>query len=215
MKRIVVGAGAQGRVVLEMWRAQHPHDEFLFLDDSATLHGSAILGAPVAGPVSSIGTFEGAAEAVVAIGNNRIRLAVADRFGIQLGIVIHPSAVISPSSVIGAGTVVFAGAIVGTQAKVGANVILNTGVIIEHDATVEDGASFSPGTKTGGRIHVGRGAFLATGVTLAPRVRVGAWSVVGAGSVVVRDIASQTLAHGVPARPVRAIDDSFDWQTLL
>jgi acetyltransferase EpsM len=213
---VIVGAGAQGRVTLEVWRAAMPDARFVFVDDDERLIGSSILGAEVIGPLATVAEHGG--DAVLALGNNRTRLALAarlDRLGLRWATIVHPSAVVMPSARLGPGTVVFPNAVVGSEAQLGAHVVVNSGVVLEHDSVVESGANLSPGVRTGGRIHVGEGAFISTGVTLAPRVKVGAWSVIGAGSVVVRDIGERTLAFGVPARPVRTIDESFDWKSLL
>lgn len=217
---VIVGAGAQGKVVLENWRSACPSARFVFVDDDATLHGSTILGAEVLGPLTCLGQLSVAgAETVIALGNNRTRLALAGRltneYGVAWGTVVSASAVVMPSARVGPGAVVLAGAIVNSDADVGAFAIVNTGAIVEHDSVVERGASLSPGVRSGGRVHVGEGAFLSTGVTLAPRVTVGAWSVVGAGAVVVEDVPARSLAYGVPARSVRALDDDFDWGRLL
>jgi sugar O-acyltransferase (sialic acid O-acetyltransferase NeuD family) len=210
---IIIGCGAQGRVVLEVWRAAEPAATFVFLDDNKSLHGTRILGAEVAGGLDT--SVDG--PAVLAIGHNVKRLALADRLGerFRWATPVHPSAVVMPSAQVEPGTVVFAGAVIGTEARIGAHVVINTGVIVEHDAVMGRGASLSPGVRSGGRIKVGEGAFVSTGATLAPRVSVGAWSVVGAGAVVVRDIPDRALAYGVPARVVGPVDDTFDWQRLL
>ena len=204
-RRYIVGAGGQGRVVLEVWRAQHPGDEFLFLDDNAKIHGTEILGAKVAGDISLLGRRDG--EVLLALGDNPLRLELGAFWagkGARFGRAIHPTAIVSPSAVIGAGTAVFAGAIVNTQARIGDFVIVNSGVIVEHDCVMADGVSLSPGVVMGGRVTIGRGTFVSTGVTLAARATVGAGSIVGAGAVVVGDVADDVVAHGAPARRVRA-----------
>lgn len=214
LPRVIVGAGAQGRVTLEAWRAARPNGRFLFLDDDPAAQGREILGARVEGTLDRARELGG--EVIVALGDNRTRLDVAARLGdVHFGVVVHPAAVISPSATLGRGTVVLAGALVGTEARVGEHVVLNTAVVLDHDGVVERGASLSPGTRCGGRVFVGEGAFVSTGTTLAPRMRVGAWSVVGAGSVVVRDVPERALAYGCPARVVGPIDASFDPRRLL
>jgi acetyltransferase-like isoleucine patch superfamily enzyme len=51
-----------------------------------------------------------------------------------------------------------------------------------------------------------RGAFVGANVTVLAGVRIGAGSFVAAGSVVTKDVPPGTLAAGVPARVVRALD---------
>jgi sugar O-acyltransferase (sialic acid O-acetyltransferase NeuD family) len=214
-KRFVVGAGSQGRVVVEVWRAAEPDAQFVFLDDDPQLFGQVIAGAKVGGRVDSLGEVGG--PAILAIGNNPVRLALADLWNgkVTWGRAIHPSAAVFPSASIGPGSVVFAGAVVNSSAKIGAHVVVNSGVVVEHDCVLQDGVSISPGACMGGRVEIGRASFISVGVTLAPRVRIGAGTVVGAGSVVVTDLPAGVLAYGVPAKVVKNLADGFDWKRLL
>ncbi len=213
----IVGAGAQGRVVLDAWRLQHPERDFGFLDDSRDLWGIQVLGALVRGGTDLLSSESG--DALLALGNNQLRAALAQSLSPTLsgrwGTLVHPRAFVSPSASLAPGVVVLAGAIVNTGACIEAHAIVNTGAIVEHDCVVGAFASVSPGAKMGGRVAIGRGAFISTGASLCPRVRVGDGSVVGAGAVVTRDVPAGVLAVGVPARVVRELDDTFDWRRLL
>lgn len=51
-------------------------------------------------------------------------------------------------------------------------------------------------------IRIGSDVFIGAGVTILPGVHIGDRVVVGAGSVVTRDIPDETVAAGVPARPI-------------
>ncbi|WP_278103647.1 acyltransferase [Microbacterium proteolyticum] len=66
-------------------------------------------------------------------------------------------------------------------------------------------------------ISIGSEVFIGAGVTILPGVRIGDRVVVGAGSVVTRDIPSDTVAAGVPARPIGSFDQFVakvrDWPT--
>jgi acetyltransferase EpsM len=215
----IVGAGAQGRIIAEVWRAQHPEARFVFLDDDPALHGRRIGGVEVVGPVRTLSAAEHRhTRVVLAIGDNRQRLelaAVWDTERVVWGNAVHPSATLMPSATVGGGTVVFAHAVINTGAQVGQHVIVNTAVIIEHDAVIEDGVSLSPGVSMGGRVCVGRGAFVSAGVTIAPRVTIGAGSIIGAGATVIGDVPADVLAYGVPARVIRSLDSTFTFGRLL
>ena len=55
-------------------------------------------------------------------------------------------------------------------------------------------------------VRIGRNVWVGAHVTILPGVTIGDNSVIGAGSVVSRDIPADTVAYGVPCRPIRLID---------
>jgi acetyltransferase-like isoleucine patch superfamily enzyme len=58
-----------------------------------------------------------------------------------------------------------------------------------------------------GPVHVHEGSFLGAGVIVLPGLHIGPRACVAAGSVVTRDVPADTLVAGVPARPLRRLDD--------
>jgi sugar O-acyltransferase (sialic acid O-acetyltransferase NeuD family) len=214
----IVGAGAHGRVVLDILRDAGRYPRMAFAEDNSAMWGQAINGCPVtsfadalARPLQSVGF-------VVSIGRPSVRLAVCDRIrkaGHLLVNAIHPAAVIEPSAVLGTGCMVGAQAVINSNARLGDAVLVNTGVIVEHDCVIEDGVSLSPGACLAGRVTIGRGVFLCIGVLAAPRIRIGAGSIIGAGALVTEDIPESTLAMGIPCRPYKVIDENFDWGRVL
>lgn len=64
------------------------------------------------------------------------------------------------------------------------------------------------GINLGGPITIKDGAWLGAGVIVLPGVTIGTRSVVGAGAVVTKDVPDDTLVAGVPAKVVRAIEQS-------
>lgn len=215
----IVGAGAQGRIIAEVWRAQHPDVPLTFVDDDVALHGRRVVGVEVIGAVERLqAANQDGALVILAIGDNRRRLELADQWsarGIAWGTAVHPSATLMPSAILGGGSVVFAHAVINTGAQVGRHVVINSAVVIEHDAVIEDGTSLSPGVCMGGRVRIERGAFISAGVTLAPRVTVGAGTIIGAGATVVHDIPPNVLAYGVPARVIGPLDSSVGLGRVL
>lgn len=197
----VFGAGGHAKVVLGTLRAAGRSAEGLF-DDDLRKRGSRVLGVPVLGPMAEAqGRAPG--EAVLAIGNNRVRKKLAaELVGWTWITVIHPQAYVDPSAELGPGTVVFAGAVVQPDAQIGAHVIVNTGATVDHDCQVGDFAHLAPGVNLGGAVSVREGALVGVGSSVIPGIRIGAWSVVGAGAAVIRDVAAGATVVGVPARPL-------------
>jgi sugar O-acyltransferase (sialic acid O-acetyltransferase NeuD family) len=216
--KFIVGAGAEGRIVLELWREAVPDGQFAFIDDDIAAHRDNDLGAEIAGTLDSLVNGSRGGEAVIALGNNALRARIAERLesaGVRFGTVVSKSAIVLPSARIGPGAIIHAGAIINTLADVRGHTIINTGAVVEHDCIVEEFATISPGVVMAGRVKIGRGAFISAGVTLAPRVVVGAGSIVGAGAVVARDVPADVVAYGVPATVRRRIDHRSDWQKVL
>ena len=197
----VIGASGHGKVVIEALRASGATVAGL-LDDGKAV-GTNVLGVEVAGradreTVSSLGVRR----AVIAVGDNRTRKAIAERLdgATEWFTVIHPHAWISPSASIEDGTVVFAGVVIQANASIGAHAILNTGSSVDHDCVVGPWCHLGPGARLAGDVQIGAGAFIGMQSACLPGTSVGAWATVGAGAVVVRDVPAGATVIGAPAR---------------
>ena len=216
----IVGASAQGRVVLRTVQAQYPAlAEIAFFDDDTAKHGTTVLGIAIAGSVEQL--LQNADRrylAAVAIGSNEARVRVARRIrdaGMPLVNVVHPSATVMPDVALESGILVCAGAVVVTGTTVANDAVINTGATIDHDCFIGAGAYISPGVHTAGGVSLGAGAFVGAGAVLGPGVSIGECAVVGAGSVVLDDIPARTFAYGAPARVIREISQPLRWSLLL
>lgn len=170
-----------------------------FFDDQRT--GQSVLGYPVLGPLSSFARM-GAVDAMVCLGDNRVRLQMQQsRPDVRWATIVHATATVYRTARIGAGSVVMAGAVINPDAVIGAGCIVNTGALVEHDCVLGDGVHLATGVCLGGRVQIGEGALLGTGAIARPDARIGAWSVVGAGAVVIGDVADGVVTYGCPARP--------------
>lgn len=193
----VIGAGGHAKVIIGLAKALGLDVEAL-IDDNTALHGSAVLGVPVRGPVRAAELDH--RRAVLAVGRNETRKKLATMLPADWVTLVHPRAFVDPSVVLGSGTVVFAGAVIQPDTVVGAHAILNTSSSVDHDGVIGDFVHLAPGVHLAGNVTVEEGAFLGVGSSVIPGRRVGAWTTVGAGAAVVRDLPSGVTAVGVPAR---------------
>jgi len=199
---LVIGAGGHARVVIDIARAAG-FDPSAALDPSEV--GSVCNGVKVIGgdDLAEREYSLGMRSAVVAIGDNRLRMKLGQRLrtiGFALPPLIHPSAMLSPSARVGEGSVVMPLAIINASAAIGEMVIINSGAIIEHDCKIGDGAHVAPGCCLGGTVSVGTGTLVGIGSVVRPEAQIGDFAVIGAGSTVIRNIAGHGVATGCPAR---------------
>ena len=219
MDALVVGAGAQGRITIEILRALGRWDSIVVADDNPALAGTELTGARIIGPADAIPQAERRGyEAIVALGHPYVRLAIAERLkglGYRFLTAVHPTAFIAPSAVLGEGTAVMPHAIVHTSTRVGAHAIINTSCLIEHDGELGDAVCISPRAVISGRVKIGRATFVAGAAMILPRLSIGAGSVIAAGALVTKDLPERSYALGVPARIKGTVGDDFQWQRLF
>jgi sugar O-acyltransferase (sialic acid O-acetyltransferase NeuD family) len=199
----VIGGGGHAKVVIATLLAAGEFHVAGVLDDDPTRRGDRVLGVEILGDTkpATLARYE-VDRAVIAIGSNATRAAVAERCGGRLTFAsaVHPRAYVAPGVNIGEGTVIFAGAIVQPNTTVGRHTVLNTACSVDHDSVLGDFTHIAPGARLAGGVRVGAGSLIGLGAVLLPGRSVGSWATVGAGSVVARDVSDRTVVKGVPAR---------------
>ncbi len=206
MKRLwIIGAGGHAKVVIDTAQAMGEFEVAGVLDDDVQRIGHHVMGIEILGPISreSIEAF-GIELAVIAIGSNRVRAAIAERFSgaVTWTTLVHPRAYVAGHTHIGVGSVIFAGAIIQPGSMVGAHVILNTHSSVDHDCVLGDFAHIGPGAHLAGTVVLGAGVFVGLGGGVIPGQTIGEWATVGASSVVINNVEPGTTVVGIPARPV-------------
>jgi sugar O-acyltransferase (sialic acid O-acetyltransferase NeuD family) len=217
---VILGGGGHGRVVLDILLNAGCWEVVGFVDSMPAMHGRRVDGVCVLGAprdLNAIRAEHNVECAVVAVGDNGARRALADRLetlDFELINAIHPSANISRSASLGRNIVVAAGAVVCAHCQIGDSVILNTGCIVDHESLVGTATHVCPGARVAGRVMIESGAFIGIGATVIQNTRVGYEAVIGAGAVVIHDVAPLSTVVGVPAREIKSVNhaaESLAW----
>lgn len=102
--------------------------------------------------------------------------------------------------------------------ELGDNVKITSGVkFVNHDGGVHvlrnewsDKHAALPEADIFGIIKIGNNVFIGIGVTIMPGVTIGDNVIIGAGSIVTRDIPSNSVAAGIPAKVIRTIEEYYE-----
>jgi sugar O-acyltransferase (sialic acid O-acetyltransferase NeuD family) len=217
VKGYIFGAGAQGRVALDILKEQYPKSDFYFVDENPEIIGKEINNTEVLS-LNEILKYKTHMYLHIAIGNPILREKIFKKLKhhkLTFINAIHPSAIISKTAILGRGNMIGAGVVINTNAIINQFCILNTGVIIEHDSIIEDFACICPGAIIGGRVLVKSKAFISTGALISARVIVGETAIVGMGAVVLKNVEEKTITFGVHSRKLGIVDENYNWNKVL
>ena len=92
------------------------------------------------------------------------------------------------------------GIYIGNGALIGSQVVIAT---INHDMNPEHRGDNIPSA-----VHIGRNVWIGSHATILPGVSIGDNAVVAAGAVVTKDVESDTLVGGVPAKVLKKISEN-------
>ncbi len=202
-KLIIIGASGHGKVVADIAIKMNKWQSIAFLDDDETIMTS--MGLEVIGMTADAFTYKDEADFFVAIGSNATREKIQEQLvdeGLNVVILIHPSAVIGTDVEIGIGSVVMAGVVINSSIRIGNGCIINTSSSLDHDNIIEDYVHISPGVNMAGTVKVGKGSWIGIGSVVSNNVNICSGCKVGAGAVVVKDITEPGTYVGVPVRKI-------------
>lgn len=206
---LIVGASGHARLAIDAIEKQGRY-RIAGLLDRYRAPGYECMGYRVIGAETDLPRLlnDGIDAVLIGIGDNSIRGQVAELLerlapGVEFVTVVHPTAAIARGVTIGAGSLVLAGGVINAQSRLGRHTILGSRASLDHDSVMGDFASLGPNATTGGDVRIGDFSAVAMSATVLHGVSVGAHTVVGAGSLALKDVPSQVVAYGVPARVVR------------
>lgn len=204
----IFGASGHAKVVIDIIERAGLYRIAAIFDDNEASHGKSFFGYVVKGGREALLTSYQKNEfvaMVVAIGNNQIRLNIADWLhtqGISRVSCVHPGVQLGRGVQIGLGSVLMAGVVVNSDTLIGNEVIINTGATIDHDNVIADAVHVAPGSHLCGHVSVGRATMIGAGSIVIPSVQIGEQVVVGAGSTVIANIADDLRVAGSPSRVI-------------
>lgn len=95
--------------------------------------------------------------------------------------------------------------------KIGNNVHIVSGCnFVNHDGGVLILRDKYPDLELTDRINIGDNVYIGINCTILPGVNIGSNVIIGAGSIVTKDIPSNSVAAGVPARVIKGLDQYLE-----
>ncbi len=207
-KLYLLGAGGMARECLDILTVTGREGEVAGLvEENSKRRGSTCQGHPIL-DLRDLPERLNGLRFVCAIGSVA-RKQLVERIlaaGGELERLIDPRATVSPKATIGPGAIILSGAVVSNSVTLGKNVILNYHASVSHDSTIGDFSTVCPGARIGGYSKLGSQCWIGIGATIKDRTEVGSRAFIGAGACVVEAVPGETLAYGVPAKPIRRLD---------
>lgn len=138
--------------------------------------------------------------AVIAIGNPKIISSIKRKHDIKSPNLIHPTVRLHKSTKIGNGNIICEGNIFTVNIQIGHNNILNLGNTIGHETIIGNYNVINPGCHISGNVKIGNENLIGTGAVILENLSVGDLNKIGAGAVVTKDVGSESVMVGVPAK---------------
>ena len=120
--------------------------------------------------------------------------------GYKFKTLISPQSKISKYANIGNGTVIQSGVNVSSFSTIGDFVKLNVNCNIMHDTIIEEYATIAPNSVVLGRVKIGKKSYIGANSTILPEIQIDDNVMVGAGAVVTKNVISNSIIKGVPAK---------------
>jgi sugar O-acyltransferase (sialic acid O-acetyltransferase NeuD family) len=143
---------------------------------------------------------------ILGIGDNTIRSKIYKHLktlACEIINVIDSSANISKGIDIKEGVYIAKSALVNYNSSIGNAALINTASIIEHDCIIDDFAHISPGAVLLGGVKIGACSLVGANSTVLPQIEIGQNSIIGAGSLVNKNIPSNQIWAGNPAKRIK------------
>lgn len=202
---IILGAGGLGQEIA--WLVEEINEEkkdwnlIGFIDSHPAVQNKEFIGYPVIGPYSLVTKYLNAYY-IMAFGDPRVRRRIVEEVGVnkvKWATLYSPTVKIHHSHKIGTGVVIGRYTDFTVDCKLGDFVMLNIHVVLGHNVVIGDYSIVSPNVTINGGAHIGHTCSVGANAFIRD-VTIGNYVTVGASSCVVKDVESDCVVAGVPAR---------------
>ena len=204
----IYGAGGLGREVLELARIinerEKKWDDIIFFLDGEPVIDIYVV--KVYSYEDARNKFAGKMEVTMGIGEPAVRERLFQKLkkdGLEVVTLIHPEVYIPETTKIGKGVTIQYGCFISCNVEIEDYVYIQPQVNLGHDDMIKEGCVLSGMANLAGHVTIGRYTYVGISAALREGVSVGTYSIIGMYSAVYRDIPSETIAMGNPARPMK------------
>ncbi|WP_299702425.1 acetyltransferase [uncultured Pontibacter sp.] len=141
------------------------------------------------------------------IGDPKKNSEIIDKYnGFNFPNLIHPTFTGSSKSIkIGNGNIITAGCVFTVDIKIGSYNIFNLSSTVGHDSVIGNFNVINPGVNISGGVIIGDRNLLGVNSTVLQYLNIGDNSILGAGAVLTKDLLSNALAVGIPAKVLKQL----------
>ena len=144
--------------------------------------------------------------AIHMIGKGRLRENLFRKINLpieKLATIIHKTAFVADNAILEPGVFVMSNSYIGSMAKIGYGTLIMSNCLIGHNTEVGPLCHFSMGSTTSSCVKIGKASDVALSATVIDKVTMGDYSVAGASSLVLKEIKSNEVHVGIPAKKIR------------
>ena len=211
---LVVGAKGLAKEILQILEDKNLLSNLVFFDDVNFNEESELYGSyPILRTDEEVlHYFKTDCRFVLGLGNPKLRKKLCARFeslGGQLITVTDNSISIGNYIKTHKGHTLMAGVKISNGVKLGKGVLVYYNVIITHDVNIGNFVELSPGCILLGHVVLEDEVQVGAGAIILPKVKIGKRAVIGAGAVVTKDVHSDAVMVGNPAKVIKLVSDEM------
>lgn len=203
----IYGASGLGREILELAdqinQKENKWDKMIFVDDGDV--PPLVNNHEVNTYEQAIEKYSSGLELVLGIGEPSTREKIfgkIKRDGFETPTLIHPNVYIPNTTHIGKGVVIQFGCFISCNVQIHDYVFIQPQCNIGHDDILEEGCMLAGFSNIGGIVHIGKYTYVGLSAAIKQTVNIGDNAIISMGSIVHKDVPSEMIAMGNPARVI-------------